>query len=297
MARLTLLVFLFLVAAPVDAQDRSMPSMEEANVLYQAENWQGAVEAYGSIAEREPQNARAQFRLGTVLHRLGKYTEALEAYRRAEQNGTPKAFVAYNSAASYALLGDREKAFESLATAIKDGFTQVDKLRSDADLNGLRDDPRFGELVEQADVNARPCELLPEYQQFDFWVGEWEVTSGGQTAGENRIEKLVKGCMLLENWTSAGGGSGKSINYFDPGKRKWVQVWMDSSGGLIEAEGGLVDGSMDFRGTNTLRDGRVEQYRMKFTPLEGGKVRQFIEQSKDDGESWYVWFDGTYSLK
>jgi len=271
--------------------------MEEANVLFQAEDWQGALEAYGSIARREPKNARAQFRLGVALHRLGKYQEALEAYEKAEQKGVPTAIVAYNIAASYAALGDREKAFEWLTTAVKDEFSQVDKLKSDTDLASLRDDPRFAQLVEQADVNARPCELLPEYQEFDFWVGEWEVTAGGQTAGENHIDKLVQGCMLLENWKSAGGGSGKSINYFDPGKRKWIQVWMDSGGGLIEVEGELVDGSMDFRGKHTYRDGRIEQYRMKFTPLEGGKVRQFIEQSKDDGETWYVWFDGNYSPK
>lgn len=292
-------VFIFLIvfllgAGPLCAQ---VPSMEEANVLYQAENWQGAVEAYGSIARLEPKNARAQFRLGVSLHRLGKYLEALEAYEKAELNGVPAAIVGYNYAATYALLGDREQALERITTAVKDGSTQVNKLKSDPDLAGLRDDPRFEELVRQADVNARPCELLPEYGQFDFWVGEWEVTAGGQTAGENRIDKLVKGCMLFENWTSAGGGSGKSINYFDPGKRKWIQVWMDSGGELIEAEGELVDGSMDFRGKHTYRDGRIEQYRMKFTPLEGGKVRQFIEQSKDDGETWYVWFDGTYVPK
>lgn len=293
------LTLIFLVtflpgADPIGAQGTSM---EEANVLYQAESWQEAVEAYESIAKREPENARAQFRLGVVLHRLGRYQEALEAYQKAEQYGVPTAIVGYNSAASYVLLGDREKGFAWLATAVEDGFTQVDKLKEDPDLAGLREDPRFAKLVQQADVNARPCELLPEYRQFDFWVGEWDVTAGGQKAGENRIDKLVQGCMLLENWTSAGGGSGKSINYFDPGKRKWIQVWMDSGGELIEVEGELVDGAMDFRGKHTYRDGRIEPYRMKFTPLSGGKVRQFIEQSKDDGETWYVWFDGTYSPK
>ncbi len=166
---LVLLVVFLLGADPLRAQG---PSMEEADVLYQAENWQGAAEANGSIAKREPKNARAQFRLGVALHRLGKYREALEVYQKAEKNGVPTAIVGYNMAASYAALGDREKAFECLATAVKNEFSQVDKLKSDTDLASLRDDPRFEELVQQADVNARPCELLPEYGQFDFWVGE-----------------------------------------------------------------------------------------------------------------------------
>ena len=44
-------------------------------------------------------------------------------------------------------------------------------------------------------------------RQFDFWVGDWSVTVGGQPAGDNRIEKILGGCALLENWTGAGGMS------------------------------------------------------------------------------------------
>ena len=34
---------------------------------------------------------------------------------------------------------------------------------------------------------APPCKARPEYRQFDFWVGEWDVQNPqGQTAGTNR---------------------------------------------------------------------------------------------------------------
>jgi hypothetical protein len=292
------LVFVLWSFALLEAQDASKQLPEaEADRLYQAENWGSAVDAYEGITNREPTNQRAWYRLGMCLYRLEKYRKAVSAFEKAEQNGVPRQIVGYNLAAMYALLGEKEKAFEWMEKAIDAGFAQVDQLKSDADLANLREDGRFKEAVRKTDINARPCELLPEYRQFDFWVGDWDVSAGGQIAGENSIQRVVEGCILLENWTSVAGGSGKSINYYDPGKRKWIQIWVDSGGGLVEAEGELEDGSMDFRGKHTYRDGRVEQYRMKFTPLEDGKVRQFIEQSRDGGETWYVWFDGTYTKK
>lgn len=75
----------------------------------------------------------------------------------------------------------------------------------------------------------------PAYRAFDFWVGDWDVTN---KAGENKIEKLLNGFLLLENWTSIGGGSGKSINHYDRDIRKWRQIWVDPSGGVIDAVGG-----------------------------------------------------------
>ena len=44
-------------------------------------------------------------------------------------------------------------------------------------------------------------------------------------------------------------------------------------------------------------DGTKKLYKMTFTPLENGDVRQFIEESLDGGKSWHVWFDGTYRWK
>ena len=148
-----------------------------------------------------------------------------------------------------------------------------------------------------APAEARPCESLPEYGAFDFWVGEWEVSADGELAGTNRIQKLVEGCVLLENWTSVKGGTGKSFNYYDPGSKKWIQIWVDSQGGVIRAEGGLRGDSMILEGAHVYRNGSEELFRMTFTLLEDGSVRQFIEQSKDDGATWYVWFEGLYKKR
>lgn len=117
----------------------------------------------------------------------------------------------------------------------------------------------------------------------------------GQQVGTNRIEQHLNGCLMLENWTGGSGGAGKSMNYYDPSDDHWKQVWVDASGGNITFTGTFRDGAMHFEGVSVQADGSTSMMKMTFTPLEDGRVRQYIEESKDDGATWNVWFDGYYS--
>jgi hypothetical protein len=50
-----------------------------------------------------------------------------------------------------------------------------------------------------------------EYRQFDFWIGDWEVTNAaGEIAGTSRVRVLFGGCVLQEEWTGARGVTGAS---------------------------------------------------------------------------------------
>jgi len=139
---------------------------------------------------------------------------------------------------------------------------------------------------------------------FDFWLGEWDVTdqASGAIAGSNRITTDLNGQLILEHWIGrapAGGGGapseGMSMNFFDASKKKWVQVWVDASGGVIEAEGEWKDGSMSFVGEHAPADGSAPRpMRFRFTPRDDGTVHQFIEESTDGGTTWATWFDGVY---
>ncbi len=137
---------------------------------------------------------------------------------------------------------------------------------------------------------------LPEHRAFDFWLGDWDVlTPEGHKAGTNRIERILSGCALLENWSSVRGGTGKSLNFFNPATRRWEQHWVASSGGITKYEGEFKDGAMRFdNGEHLQPDGTLIRSRMTLTPLDAGRVRQLIEHSTDEGKTWTVWFDGTY---
>ena len=139
-----------------------------------------------------------------------------------------------------------------------------------------------------------PCDA-PEHRQFDFWVGHWQVHApNGKVAGTNRIERLLGGCVLQENWIGAGGGTGTSLNFYDRASGEWNQVWVDGRGGVLRLTGGLRDGAMVMTGTVPGAKGGTVQQRITWTPLPGGAVRQYWETSTD-GQQWQASFDGTYT--
>src|SRR5688572_31447074 len=78
----------------------------------------------------------------------------------------------------------------------------------------------------------------PEAKHFDFWIGEWTVTTpDGKVAGTNKIERVSNGFGLLETWTSARGGHGKSLNAYHATKKQWQQIWVGGDGMVLELSG------------------------------------------------------------
>ncbi len=142
-----------------------------------------------------------------------------------------------------------------------------------------------------------PCADDPNFAEFDFWVGTWDVhDNAGNLAGRNVIERTQGGCLVTENWTGSLGGTGTSINYLDQISGKWVQVWNDANGTQINISGGLTETGMLLEGTiHYIANGTTAPFRGLWTPLDDGRVRQFFEQSNDDGETWVPWFEGFYT--
>ena len=107
------------------------------------------------------------------------------------------------------------------------------------------------------DPKPYSCEEKQEHRQFDFWVGNWEVTdkAGEQVYGHNSISKREAGCLLLEEWRSAGAHSGSSLNYYSPSDSQWHQLWVDNGASIIRYSGGMEDGSMVMRGGLALHPG------------------------------------------
>ncbi len=153
-------------------------------------------------------------------------------------------------------------------------------------------------FAQQATQPQPPyCESNEGFDQFDFWVGDWNVTATGSDViqGTNSIYKEAGGCFLYENWTSNSGGMGKSINYYNPNTGKWRQVWVSIAGYAIDIEGGIMDGSMTLVGSiYYYGTGQTAGFRGTWTPNEDGSVRQFFEQHDSENDVWNTWFDGTY---
>lgn len=144
-------------------------------------------------------------------------------------------------------------------------------------------------------TGAQPACTSAEYRQFDFWLGEWEVRgAAGKLAGMNRVTRAFGGCALHEQYDTGRGYSGGSFNIYDAGRKKWHQSWVDSSGTLLQLDGGLVDGKMVLEGETTAANGARTRHRITWTPNSDGSVRQLWESTNPAGE-WAVAFDGKYT--
>lgn len=291
-------VFILAASGSIQFLSAQQQAMQEARQYFNQQDWPKAEQAYRKIIKTQPQNGWAWMFLGSTLHSQEKFDGAILAFRKADSLGIAQPSTRYNLACSHARAGQIDESFVWLDKATQAGFSQVQTLQTDDELKALHSDARFADIVQKTDKNARPCEYNEDNRAFDFWIGEWEVyTPNGQKAGENVIEKTTNGCMLLENWTSVSGGTGKSMNYYDGAVKKWKQLWVNSTGGVMSYEGNISGGAMHFEGYQIQSNGKKALFKMTFTPQENGDVRQYIEQSLDSGKTWQVWFDGMYKKK
>jgi hypothetical protein len=290
---------MFLILTPCANAQTSAADMKQANDLYQAKDWTGSAAAYGSIVKAQPTNGNAWLRYGLSLSQLHQYNEALAAYDKA----VAAKVAVYNSewaiGRTYAQMGEKDKAFEHLQLAIAAGFVQSSAFNTEPMLGSLRDDPRFAKLIDSADRAARPCDFDSHYQQFDFWLGEWEVrtASGSVLAGNSVIEKILGSCVILENWTGAGGGSGKSFNIYNTTSKQWEQIWVDAVGSLTKYSGGIKDGAMDYFADSVGPNGAPIKLHLQFFKLGPDTVRQFNQISTDGGATWTFGYDFIYTRK
>ncbi len=157
--------------------------------------------------------------------------------------------------------------------------------------------PGVGLSAESATQQTSESCAAPENRQFDFWLGEWDVTQASKTAGVNRIERILDGCGLLESWTGVSGYRGNSLNFYDAARERWHQSWVDTSGLVLALDGAFVGGSMVLAGTRFDPSRKQTTHdRITWTPNADGTVRQLWESSAD-GKTWSLVFDGLYSRK
>jgi hypothetical protein len=135
----------------------------------------------------------------------------------------------------------------------------------------------------------------PERRQFDFWLGAWQVDGAQGLAGHNRIVSIEDGCALLEHWRGAKGGSGTSLNVYDPVARRWLQTWVDRDGTVLRLAGGWNGTAMVLEGTlPDAASGTLVAQRITWTPAVDGGVRQHWQARAAGSDAWSTVFDGRY---
>lgn len=159
----------------------------------------------------------------------------------------------------------------------------------------------FGIFIKPGQGDAAPAKscTAPEYRQFDFWVGSWDVYPTGrpQLVAHSLIESVYNGCGVRENWMPLKAeNSGGSLNIYVPRERSWRQTWIDSSGARVDFRGAWNGKAMVLEGLwqDFLGPGKGALVRMTYTRNQDGSVRQLGEASADEGKTWQPSFDFTY---
>ena len=111
-------------------------------------DWPGAVTAYEQVLGVNPYRGEHWHNYGYALHSLGKYDEAIAAFTKSIDLGFQPNTSMYNIACGHALSSRIDDAITWLAKAYDHGFAPDDNLiEGDSDLDSLRSDPRFNQIV------------------------------------------------------------------------------------------------------------------------------------------------------
>jgi hypothetical protein len=138
---------------------------------------------------------------------------------------------------------------------------------------------------------GKPCDQ-PAYRQFDFWIGDWnayDIVTGKKDA-HVKVERILDGCVLHENYEAINGHKGQSFSIYDASRKLWHQTWVTNDGRLLEIEGSFSNGEMVLTGADLTPDGRQRQARGVWKPVKDG-VRETGVTSLDGGKTWQPWFD------
>ena len=104
--------------------------------------------------EHHPQEGRALYLGAHAHHGLGNREKAVEWSERAMQMAPRDPATLYNLGCLFCLTGQIDRCFECFQTAVEHGFSHLSWLESDPDLEPIRSDPRFADLVRALSVSG-----------------------------------------------------------------------------------------------------------------------------------------------
>ncbi|MEW6084054.1 MAG: hypothetical protein AB1607_05590 [Chloroflexota bacterium] len=131
--------------------------------------------------------------------------------------------------------------------------------------------------------------------QFDFWLGEWDVTWGEDGKGTNLIERILGGKIIQENFYG-GDLHGLSFTAYDAERSLWCQTWVDNNGAYLDFTG-KFGGEKMILSRNAVVKGEACKQRMVWYNIEMNRFDWNWERSDDGGVAWRVLWQIKYTRK
>lgn len=146
-----------------------------------------------------------------------------------------------------------------------------------------------------AQTTNNTCACCSEkYQEFDFWLGKWEVyDNSGVLIGINSIKKQSDNCLIQEKWID-DERRGSSTTFFDSSDNSWNQIWVDNSDFVLKLKGNMVDDIMTLK--SELIQGNNKKYynKISWTKHEDGSITQLWQIFNESDLKISEVFQGIY---
>lgn len=251
-------------------------AVKQGDTAFGTEDWAGAVDHYRSALKLGAGSPVVHFRLGYALHMLKRYEDALRHHLLGARiaNRPLRIDALYNAACANALLGRKDAALTFLRRAIDTGFRDLDQVGKDTDLDSLREDAEFKELI--GSIGKAP--LL--HEQLDFLKGTWEA--GGGISRRVTISVPNSASRALIVVSNTGDSTWTGLLMPNAENRTWTWVAADALGTSLNLTGQAADGGgMQFRGRESGPAGPGAYWRITLTPRDGS-IQERVEISEDD---------------
>ncbi|MGH2592089.1 MAG: hypothetical protein ACRDGG_01105 [Anaerolineae bacterium] len=140
-----------------------------------------------------------------------------------------------------------------------------------------------------AGASASSLSSPPEARQFDFWIGEWNLTWAEGGRGANSIRAILNRRVTLENFDGSPSTplQGMSVSTYNPRLGKWQQTWVDNQGSYLDFVGEFKDGKMALQ-REAVIDGEEIVQRMVWYNITRDELEWNWERSDDRGRTWKV---------
>ncbi len=123
----------------------------KAQIAVTDKEWATAKEQNLALIAHNSKDPKAWFMLGLARHYLGEYEQSREDWLKSKELGHEPGIVHYNLACSYARENRTAEVLDNIKEAKKEGFNVREFAESDPDLENMRNNPEFQDIVGKSE--------------------------------------------------------------------------------------------------------------------------------------------------